>query len=143
MQVKLKPCAGEDCNGALRQIWKQFENNRYCKNCWHKIKPPTPLKQSALPKTQKPIAKESPKRKKESILYSTMRKVYLDQHPQCEINIPGVCSHQNANQIHHTYSGKDRDKYFLDTATWKATEQNCHDWVHTHPIEAREMGYLK
>lgn len=146
MQVKKKPCSCEDCNGALTFIYKRDGRDGYCRQGWLKKlskAEPTTLKRSNLSRSQKPIAKQSNKRKKEDILYSTMRKVYLDQHPVCEIGIEGVCSKQRTNQIHHTYSGKDRAKYYLDTSTWKATEQNCHDWVHRFSAEAREMGHLK
>jgi hypothetical protein len=92
---------------------------------------------------RKPIAKKSEKRKKQEIAYQALRKVYLATHPHCEANIPGVCSGEPAHEIHHQFSGKDREKYFLDATTWKAVERSCHDWIHLHPIEAREMGLLK
>jgi hypothetical protein len=59
------------------------------------------------------------------------------------IALPEVCSHQRTSEIHHSYSGKDRDKYYLDTTTWYAVERCCHDWCHANPKEARELGYLK
>jgi hypothetical protein len=31
----------------------------------------------------------------------------------------------------------------LVQSTWKATCRNCHDWVHSHPSEARILGWLK
>lgn len=96
-----------------------------------------------LSKVRAPIKKVSDKRAKADIVYYALRDVFLKQHPICMINIPDICSHQPSNQVHHSYSGKDREKYYLDTATWFATEQCCHDWVHLHPIEAREQGYLK
>jgi hypothetical protein len=94
-------------------------------------------------KKRKPIPRISDKRKKQEVAYQALRKVYLATHPQCEANIQGVCSGEPAHEIHHTYSGKDREKYYLDTTTWKAVERCCHDWIHLHPIEAREMGLLK
>lgn len=96
-----------------------------------------------LSKIRAPIKKVSDKRAKADIVYYALREVFLKQHPTCMINIPDVCSHQPSNQVHHSYSGKDREKYYLDTTTWFSTEQCCHDWVHLHPIEAREQGYLK
>lgn len=140
MQIKFKICVGCDIK---KVIWKQYEGKRYCQSCWNKIKPSQFLKQTPLPKSQKPIPKESDKRKKENALYKTMRISYLKDHPRCEVSIPGVCSGELSCEIHHIYSGKDRDKYFLDTTTWKATERKCHEWIHLHPIESREMGFLK
>lgn len=89
------------------------------------------------------IPKRSEKRKKQDLAYKALREAYLKTHPECEANIPGVCSGDPAHEIHHTYSGKDREKYYLDTTTWKAIERSCHDWIHAHPLEAREMGLLK
>ena len=142
LKAKLKQCDGE-CGNPQSYIWKQDSGKRYCKNCWYKIKPAVPLKQSIVVKTQKPIAKQSDKRKKENALYLIANKQFLKDHPTCMMNIPGVCSNQVSCEVHHTFSGKDREKYFLDQTTWLATERNCHDWVHSNPIEARELGYLK
>lgn len=60
----------------------------------------------------------------------------------CMIAIKGICTGRS-NQIHHSHSGKDREEYYLDTTTWYATDHNCHEWVHDHPIEAKELGFLK
>jgi len=109
---------------------------RYCNEAYKREK-------KGLSKVRAPIKKVSDKRAKADIVYYTLRDVFLKQHPTCMINIQGVCSGHPSNQIHHSYSGKDRDKYYLDTTTWFAVEHNCHDWVHLHPIEARELGYLK
>ena len=29
-----------------------------------------------------------------------------------------------------------------DETFWKATDRACHQWVHAHPKEARELGFL-
>lgn len=136
MQAKLKIC--DEC-GKESYIWAHKGKMRYCKSCTFKLVPSRP----EIKKKFTPIPKRSEKRKKEEIAYQALRKVYLATHPQCEVNIQGVCSGEPAHEIHHQYSGKDREKYFLDTTTWKAVERNCHDWVHANPLEARELGFLK
>ena len=133
-------------------IWKREEGLLYCQLCWSKKKKKaeeltsndtSKIKQSNKTKKQYRIPPRSLKRIEQDKEYSEKRKQFLIQNQVCMINIPGVCSRQRTNQVHHTYSGKDREKYYLDIATWIATEDECHKWVHLHPIEAREMGFLK
>jgi hypothetical protein len=52
------------------------------------------------------------------------------------------CMH-GATDVHHTYAGSNRDAFYLVQSTWKAACRNCHDWIHSHPAEARTLGYLK
>lgn len=151
MKQKLKKCDG--C-GNDRPIWKNVvedgERKRYCKYCWmspakstergsdddKKVKPTT------FNKKQKPIPRRSSKRIKQDALYKVLREQFLKDHPTCMIKIPGVCTGKSC-EVHHSYSGKDREKYYLDTTTWFAVDRNCHNFVHEHPEESREMGYLK
>ena len=41
--------------------------------------------------------------------------------------------------VHHM---KRRGKYFLDTSSWLAVSRQAHDWIHSNPKEATEMGWL-
>lgn len=100
------------------------------------------LKRTPLKKKAYKIPKMSEKRSIESKAYSTLRKVYLESHHDCQINKEGICQHK-ATTIHHSYSGKDRDKYYLDIKTWFSACMNCHTWVHKFPREARQQGFLK
>ncbi len=50
---------------------------------------------------------------------------------------------KKATEVHHTYSGKDRDTYFLDVDTWMAVSRAGHNWIHKFSKEARVLGYLK
>jgi hypothetical protein len=77
----------------------------------------------------KKISKIGSKRKKQNDEYSKLRKLYLDAHPFCEANLPGVCTSVTTD-IHHLYSGKNRNKYYLDDTTWKAICRNCHIFIH-------------
>jgi predicted HNH restriction endonuclease len=43
-----------------------------------------------------------------------------------------------ATDVHHK---KGRGKYHLDTSTWLPVCRNCHEWIETHPEDAKELGY--
>jgi hypothetical protein len=139
MLTKLKVCTG--C-GKEKLIWKNNgrDGGRYCKHCWscHKSKENKSQKPKSAPSSSR-IAQKSEKQKALDKAYSLMRKEYLTKHPMCEINLPGVCK-GNACDIHHTaYRGINT----LAQATWLAACRECHEWCHSHPKEARELGYLK
>ncbi len=99
---------------------------------------PQPKPVKVEKKKPAPIKKLSDKRANENKEYLTLRKVFLESHPICQINQDG-----KAVDVHHTYSGKDRAKHFLDVKTWLAVCRDCHNWIHNNPIDARELGYLK
>jgi hypothetical protein len=107
-------CVG--CN-TESYIYKNITGKKYCKSCAYKINPPSKIK------------KTSEKKKKQDDEYSKLRKLYLDTHSFCEAKLPGVCTGV-ATDIHHLYSGKDRNKYYLDDKTWKAICRNCHIFIH-------------
>jgi hypothetical protein len=128
---KKKVCSG--CN-TEQYIWKRHLGQPFCKSCWscHESKD--------KPKTKVPskLKQKSDKQKAIDKAYTLMRKEYLTKHPMCEIKLPG-CNGQ-ACDIHHTaYRGINT----LAQATWLAACRECHDWCHSNPKEARELGYLK
>lgn len=85
------------------------------------------------------IKQVSEKRKLEDIEYKRLRLEFLSS-PKNQIC---PISKQQTVEVHHTYSGKDRAKYYLDTTTWIAVSRDGHNWIHDHPQDAREQGYLK
>jgi hypothetical protein len=128
---KKKVCSA--CN-TEQYIWKRHLGQPFCKSCWscHESKD--------KPKTKVPskLKQKSDKQKAIDKAYTLMRKEYLTKHPMCEIKLPG-CNGQ-ACDIHHTaYRGINT----LAQATWLAACRECHDWCHSNPKEARELGYLK
>jgi hypothetical protein len=128
---KKKVCSG--CN-TEQYIWKRHLGQPFCKSCWscHESKD--------KPKTKVPskLKQKSDKQKAIDKAYTLMRKEYLTKHPMCEIKLPG-CNGQ-ACDIHHTaYRGINT----LAQATWLAACRECHEWCHSNPKEARELGYLK
>ena len=135
--MKLKTC---DICGEEKPIWKSSGTGglRYCKYCWscHKSKDNDTQKP-----TQSVIPRVSAKRAKKDAEYSKLRERYLTENSMCMIKVAG-CTH-GATDVHHKYNGANRDAFYLVQSTWLAACRNCHDWVHMHSKEARELGWLK
>lgn len=96
-----------------------------------------PPKKEVEKKRPKPIAKKSAKRKIADIEYKKLNIQFLTENKICQI-----CKNEKSNQVHHKWSGKDRDKYYLDTNTWLALCTDCHNEIHAKPGEARQKGHL-
>lgn len=90
-------------------------------------------------KPQKPINKLSKKRQVEELRYKVLRIEFLGKKENqiCPI------TNQQAIEVHHTYCGKDRAKYYLDVSTWLAVSRDGHNWIHDNPKKSRELGFLK
>ena len=84
-------------------------------------------------KKPKPIPKESAKRKVENKEYKTLRKVYLDNHPLCEVKFKG-CT-KKAVEIHHD---KGRGIRLNDVSNFVAICRNCHNKVENENIKVRD-----
>lgn len=122
MKVQKKLC--NQCN-TIQFIWKNLGGKKLCKSCsLTGVKVFKPTKKIA-----KPIAPRSPKRIQEDRVYAVKRKQFLELNPMCQAHLQG-CT-QQATDIHHTFWGADRSKYFLDISTWKSCCRFCHDQIHT------------
>ena len=131
MQVKLKQCAG--CN-LDKVIWKNYEGNKYCKDCWYTSQV------TKTPSNKRPIKPKSDKKDILDVLYSKMRKEFLNEaeNATCRAKLPGCLNvYKQELTVHHT---KGRGLYYLDKTTWIPLCMACHMWVETHPKEAREMN---
>ena len=131
MQVKLKQCAG--CN-LDKVIWKNHEGNKYCKDCWYTSQI------TKTPSNKRPIKPKSDKKDILDVLYSKMRKEFLNEpaNATCRAKLPGCLNvYKQELTVHHT---KGRGLYYLDKTTWIPLCMACHMWVETHPKEAREMN---
>lgn len=128
---KKKLCAG--C-GEMTYIWANRDGMKLCKQCSH-----TGVAKLSIikPTAKKPILPRSQKRSKEEKLYSAKRILFLQKHPMCEAHLSGICM-EYATDVHHM-AGR-IDDLLLDESKWKALCRNCHDWVETHPEEAKEKG---
>jgi hypothetical protein len=131
MQVKLKQCAG--CN-LDKVIWKNYEGNKYCKDCWYT---------SQVTKTssnKRPIKPKSDKKDILDVLYSKMRKEFLNEpeNATCRAKLPGCLNvYKQELTVHHT---KGRGLYYLDKTTWIPLCMACHMWVTDNSKQAIDMG---
>jgi hypothetical protein len=125
IKAKLKKCAG--CS-QLKHIWKSHKKDKYCRECWYTIE---------KPKSISPVSK---KRQVAMDEYGKRRELFLIVNPICKAKLVGCTG--PATDVHHLYSGKDRDKYYLQISTWKAVCRSCHNYIHDHlsADEAIEMG---
>jgi hypothetical protein len=121
------------CNGCNLHKWIVIRSKYLCQSCndQRKGKSPISLKKS-------PIKKRSAKKEKEDREYTKLRKEFLELHPACQIRIH-ECTHK-ATEIHHTQY---RGIRYLDISTWVSACHNCHEWCHSNPQQARQLGYLK
>lgn len=87
----------------------------------------------------KPIRRYSPKRQKENRTYSTLRKQYLQVNDTCQALLSG-CS-LAATDIHHK-AGRISNQ-LNNTSDWLAVCRCCHNWIESHPREAKEKGLSK
>ena len=63
-------------------------------------------------------------------VYDKRRLAFLALNKFCQANLPGCTG--ISSDVHHLYSGKDRDKYYLQINTWKAVCRSCHNYIHDH-----------
>ena len=133
MIVKKKIC--ENCK-KLSFIWSSKGGVKLCKQCSYTgVAKLSIIKPTAK---AKPIPPRSQKRSKEERLYSAKRVLYLQEHPMCEMHLPGICT-KYATEIHHTGGRVGAD--LLDKTKWKGGCHACHVWVTDHPKEAIELGF--
>jgi len=87
-------------------------------------------------KPQPRIKPVSDKRKKQNSAYLLARKIFLmeDDNKYCPVN------GSLATEIHHT-NGRENER-LLDREYWLAVSREGHIWIHEHPEEARENGWL-
>jgi hypothetical protein len=64
----------------------------------------------------------------------------LGARPDCEANITGICTWRSVDvhEVLRRSAGGD----IVDDGNVKALCRPCHDWIHTHPREARRLGLL-
>lgn len=96
---------------------------------------------SRRPSYQYSIPKRSPKRIKEDTQYTLLRRKQLQEHPECQVNLMGICTGK-ATTVHHTAK---RGLNYLKKETFMSSCMACHDYV-DHVMSAkerRERGLLK
>lgn len=86
-------------------------------------------------KRRTPIARMSSKRRRESRIYSKLRKQFLEEHPVCQMKVQ--CEGGRSTEIHHK---KGRGKFYLDVSSWLASCFYCHAWENSNRNAAVELG---
>jgi len=151
---KKKLCDGCGCTRSIwKNVTKNMERKSYCLQCWKYRKVPKPK-----PKVNnKPLAFRAAKRSQQENQYNKQAREWKEEHPHCEIGIPGRCTHKT-HDVHHMM-GKENDllldeRYWkanhmmgkendllLDERYWKATCRACHEWCTIHTQEAIDLGF--
>lgn len=99
------------------------------------------IKSKPLQKIKKrsKIKPVSDKEKVRLAQYHLQRPPYLLANTLCLAKLDG-CTIKSCD-VHHT-CGR-RGKNLLDESTWLPVCRHCHDFIHEHSKEARQMGLLK
>jgi len=87
---------------------------------------------------QQPIRKVSIKLSKEQAVYRGKRIIFLAENTNCFAKFNGCFG--EATDVHHS---RGRGRYLNDTTTWLPLCRSCHNYIETHPKEAKERGYSK
>lgn len=87
--------------------------------------------------TTKQIKKKSDKKVLEDRLYTIVRKKYMNENPNCQVNTP-ECTTVGI-EIHHT-AGRGINTNNVDT--FLTVCRVCHNYIHANPKWARELNYL-
>lgn len=127
---KLKPCAGESCNGQLRHIWKAEGKLKYCKDCWFQMNPQKKLKVNV------PIKPISDKMRKNMSQYEKLATAFKAMHPYCQAKLPG-CNGKTTDVHHKAGRGENLTK----VSTYLAVCRYCHHWIEEHPEASKELGF--
>lgn len=97
----------------------------------------SPIKRyTPLARNRSPIRRVSSKRAKQLREYSKRRKAFLEANPWCAVKAETA-----ATEIHHV-AGRIGEQ-LLDERDWLPVSRDGHNWIHAHPKEAREAGFLK
>ena len=100
-----------------------------CINCYRFL--------HAKPLTKTPIKPVSEKQKNMLVVYRMLRRKYLKEHPQCEVNLLG-CTIQST-EIHHTAKKYTTDLW-LNIKLFKAVCRTCHNRIEASPLLAKNLG---
>lgn len=84
------------------------------------------------------IRKVSIKLSKEQAVYRGKRIIFLAENTNCFAKFNGCFG--EATDVHHS---RGRGRYLNDTTTWLPLCRSCHNYIETHPKEAKQKGYSK
>lgn len=83
---------------------------------------PVKTVKKAAPAKKKRIKQNSKKRARQLRKYTKLRKVFLEEHTECEIPVEGCTT--TATEVHHA-AGRENE-LLLDVKGYKAACNNCH-----------------
>jgi hypothetical protein len=69
--------------------------------------------------------------------YSKKRLAFLALYNNCQAKLVGCTG--KATDVHHK-AGRVSENY-LNIQTWLAVCRQCHTWIETNPLEAKELGF--
>jgi len=119
------------CKECEAEFLPYKSTDKYCSySCFNKNRKPN-LKLTKIRHVSK-------KRQKENTKYLKLREEFLQQPKNRFCPITG----EVATEVHHKYSGKDRNQYYLEVSTWLAVSRKGHNFIHDNPAWAKEKGYL-
>lgn len=98
----------------------------------------TANKATQSPKKRKPIKGISDKHALRLKAYRIARDKYFIEHSICEARISTNCCSVPVD-LHHK---KSRGKHLCDVSTFMSVCRPCHTWIHEHPTEALELGFI-
>jgi hypothetical protein len=95
-----------------------------------------PCRRLKQKKLRKPIRKVSRKRQRENKKYSTLRKQFLSDNPECVAELEGCTG--VATEVHHSVGRVGEN--LLNVGTWKSVCRNCHRTIEDNPGTAKDLG---
>lgn len=95
------------------------------------------------PVKRKPIAPVSEKRLEQLAEYRKLRKEFLSRYENkfCPVMKHIFGRDVHTTEIHHV-NGRENER-LNDVEFWLAVSREGHRWIHEHPKESRELGWLK
>ena len=88
------------------------------------------------------LAFPKPKAAKQRNRTANRRRAYRERAREWLIGRPcAIYPHLAATQVHHA-KGR-RGALLMDERYWVAVSAPGHQWVHAHPLEARELGLTR
>lgn len=128
-------CGNPECE---KEFYKFTSFDRFCPYHRYEVRKKNIMQQTANKRAIKPIKQISDKRAIQLKEYSKLRKKFLKENPKC-----AVYPYLKAVEIHHTYPGSNRNRYFLEVSTWMAVSREGHNFIHNNVSLSKSKGYLK
>ena len=113
------------CSTPLCENPIENRDKKLCASCGKAIRDAE--KKALKPKKVYTIPKVTAKRREENKAYTPLRKKYLEDHPECQVKLLGICTGK-ALEIHHVSTSH---KDFLNIKTWKSSCKECHRHLET------------